>query len=113
MIRWEGLDPARVERAIKMLARRLHPTAQGIDGAGGDGGRDVRWDSPEGLVIFEVKSYSARLTNNQKRKIKASLRNAAAHNPVQWVLVVPLDPSPAEESWFDGLRKEFAPIALE
>jgi hypothetical protein len=113
MIRWEGLDPARVERAIKMLVRRLHPTAQGIDGTGGDGGRDVRWDSPEGLVIFEIKSYSARLTNSQKRKIKASLTNAATHRPIRWVLVVPLDPSPAEESWFDGLRQEFASIALE
>jgi hypothetical protein len=64
-------------------------------------------------LIFEVKSYTARLTNNQKRKIKASLTNAAAHSSIRWMLVVPLDPSPAEESWFDGLRQEFASIALE
>jgi hypothetical protein len=113
MIRWEGLDPATVERAIKMLIRRLHSTAQGIDGSGGDGGRDVRWDSPDGLVIFEVKSYAGRLTNGQKRKIEASLARALAHAPVRWVLVLPLDPSPAEESWFDGRRARYSGIVLE
>lgn len=113
MIRWEGLDPATVERAIKMFIRRLHSTAQGIDGSGGDGGRDVRWDSPDGLVIFEVKSYAGRLTNGQKRKIEASLARALAHAPVRWVLVLPLDPSPAEESWFDGRRARYSGIVLE
>lgn len=113
MIRWEALDPAKTERAVKLLIRRLHPMAQGIDGAGGDDGRDIRWDGPDGLVIFEVKSYPDRLTNAQKRKIKGSLTNAAAHSPVRWVLVMPLDPSPAEESWFDGLRREHPEITLE
>jgi hypothetical protein len=113
MIRWEALDPAKTERAAKLLIRRLHPTAQGIDGAGGDDGRDIRWDGPDGLVIFEVKSYSDRLTTAQTRKIKGSLTNAAAHSPVRWVLVMPLDPSPAEESCFDGLRREHPEITLE
>lgn len=104
MIRWEGLDPARVERAVKLLLRRLHPDAQGIDGAGGDDGRDIQGTGPDGLVIFEVKSYASRLTGSQKRKIRRSLAKAAAHSPVRWVVVVPLDPSPAEQSWFDGPR---------
>ncbi len=113
MIRWQDLDPLTVERAIKLLIRRLHPTAQGIDGAGGDGGRDIRWDSAEGLVIFEAKSYPTRLLKSAKRKIEGSLTEAAAHGPVRWVLVIPLDPTPAEESWFDDLRAKFPGIALE
>lgn len=113
MIRWESLDPATVERAVKMLIRRLHPAAQGIDGSGGDAGQDVQWDAPGGLVIFEVKSYAARLSNNQKRKIKHSLTKAAGHRPVRWVLVLPLEPSPAEVMWFARLRSEFSEIALE
>ncbi len=113
MIRWQDLDPARIERAVKMLIRRLYPTAQGIDGSGGDGGRDIRWDAPDGLVIFEVKSYAARLTTKQKSDIRASLRKAERHDPVHWTLILPLDPSPAEERWFDGLRNEFAAISLQ
>jgi hypothetical protein len=72
MIRWDGLDPAKIERSVKMLIRRLHPAVQGIDGTGGDGGRDIRWDGPDGLVIFEVKSYTARLSTGQKRKSRTS-----------------------------------------
>jgi len=113
MIRWQDLDPARVERAVKMLIRGLHPSAQGIDGSGGDDGRDIRWDGPEGLVIFEVKSYAARLTSRQKSDIRASLMKAARHVPVRWALILPLDPSPSEERWFDGLRNEFAGISLQ
>ncbi|GAA2287482.1 hypothetical protein GCM10010149_37340 [Nonomuraea roseoviolacea subsp. roseoviolacea] len=29
------------ERAVKILIRRLHPTVQGMDGSGGDGGVDM------------------------------------------------------------------------
>lgn len=113
MIRWQDLDPAKVERAIKALLRRQHPMAQGVDGSGGDEGRDTSWCSPEGLVIFEVKSYTSRLTNSAKRKIKASLVNAVKHQPVRWCLIVPLDPSPAEEAWFGNLRQEYPGVELE
>lgn len=113
MIRWQDLDPARVERAVKLLIRGLYPNAQAIDGSGGDDGRDIRWDASEGLVIFEVKSYAVRLTSKQKSDIRASLTKAARHVPVRWALILPLDPSPAEEQWFDRLRNEFADIRLQ
>ncbi|MDG4788998.1 hypothetical protein O7626_24220 [Micromonospora sp. WMMD1102] len=112
MIRWQD-HRDRVERAVKLLIRDLHPTAQGIDGSGGDDGRDIRWDSPDGLVIFEVKSYTDRLGASQKRGIRNSLKKAAKHNPIRWVLVVPLESSPSEEKWFDGLRAEFPALELE
>lgn len=113
VIRWQDLDPAKVERAVQALVRRLHPLASSIDGAGGDRGRDVIWHSPDGLVIFEIKSYTRRLTNSAKRKIATSLRNAAAHRPVRWCLIVPLNPSPAELTWFDELRRRYPDCALE
>lgn len=113
MIRWQDLDPAKVERAVKALLRRQHPMAQGVDGSGGDDGRDTFWHSPDGLVIFEAKSYTARLTNSAKRKIKASLANAAKHRPVRWCLIMPRDHSPGEEVWFEGLRQEYPDIVLE
>jgi hypothetical protein len=112
MIRWQD-HRDRVERAVKILIRDLHPTAQGIDGSGGDDGRDIRWDSPDGLVIFEVKSYTDRLVTSQKRGIKNSLKKAVKHNPVRWVLILPLEPTPKEEKWFDSLRAEFPEVELQ
>jgi hypothetical protein len=112
MIRWQDLEPARVERTVKLLIKGLYPSAQGIDGRGGDDGRDIVWHSPQGLVIFEVKSHTARLTKGQKRKIAGSLAKAAAHGPVRWELIIPLEPSPSEESWFDELRSQHSDITL-
>ncbi|WP_173100613.1 hypothetical protein [Actinomadura verrucosospora] len=113
MIHWKDLDPAKVERSIKILLRELHPDAQGIDGAGGDDGQDVRWESPDGLVIFEIKSFTSRLTNTQKRQIKRSLKQAKHHNPDRWILIVPLDPTPSERTWFNGINEEATTPALE
>jgi hypothetical protein len=112
-IRWEDLDPETVERAVKVLLLDLYPGARPINGSGGDKGRDVRWDSPEGLVIFEIKSYARQLTPKQQREVTKSLTNAAAHHPVRWVLVMPCDHSPAKEAWFDDLIKAYPAIALE
>lgn len=84
-----------------------------MDGSGGDGGRDTFWRSPAGLVIFEVKSYTRRLTSSAKRQIRASLVTAAQHRPVRWCVIMPLDASPAEEAWFEQRRREHPDIELE
>jgi hypothetical protein len=112
-IRWRDLDAMTVERAIKSLILEMHPGARPIDGSGGDGGRDVRWDTPDGLVIFEIKSYVDRLGAPQRRNIKASLTTATQHAPIRWVLVLPLDHSPAEETWFDRLAAENPDVSLD
>jgi hypothetical protein len=113
VIRWQDLDPSRVERAIQMLIPRVYPGCRPIDGSGGDDGRDVRWDSPDGLVIFEIKSYTKRLTPGQRKEVQDSLANAARHHPVRWFLVIPRNHTPAEERWFDGLRVRYSGIKLE
>src|SRR6478752_8322136 len=115
MIRWSEKDPTTVERAIQMLLRRQFPAAQAIDGSGGDDGQDVRWESPHGLVIFEVKSFTALLTTAQKRQILRSLSTAsAAQSPVRWVLIMPRRPTPGELRWFDQTVKPTTPrVAVE
>ncbi|MEV4315670.1 hypothetical protein [Actinocrispum sp. NPDC049592] len=114
MIQWERLDPATIESAVKALLVELYPDARPIDGRGGDGGRDVRWDSPAGLVIFEIKSFAGeRLKPQQRREIEKSLARAAGHRPSRWVLIVPTDHSPSEEAWFDRLIAAHPDIALE
>ncbi|GAA3212127.1 hypothetical protein ACFO1B_41665 [Dactylosporangium siamense] len=111
-IRWDRLDPATIEHAIQMLLVDLYDGARPIDGRGGDGGRDVRWDSTDGLVIFEIKSFAVRLTKTQRREVERSLAQAINHSPACWVLVLPLDHSPAEETWFDDLQRDHPDVKL-
>lgn len=121
-IDWARLDPDTIEKAVKILLVELHPGARPIDGRGGDGGRDVRWDSPDGLTIFEIKSFAgdqpsssqrSRLSPGQRKQIKQSLGRAARYNPVRWVLVLPTDHSPGEEAWFDDLAANHPAIEVD
>ena len=113
-IMWHRLDPNTIEHAIKLLLLDLHPGLRPIDGRGGDGGRDVRWDSPNGLAIFEIKSFAGeRLQPAQRREIQRSLSQACKHAPSRWILVMPLDHSPAEERWFDSLAEQCPATRLE
>jgi hypothetical protein len=113
-ITWHRVDPGTIEQAIKLLLLDLYPGVRPIDGRGGDGGRDIRWDSPDGLVIFEIKSFSGeRLRPAQRREIQRSLIRAHQQSPTRWILVVPLDHSPAEERWFDSLAQQFPAMRLE
>lgn len=89
-----------------MLVSRLHPTAQRIDGSGGDGGRDVLVPLETGLEIYQLKSHTGRMGKSQRKQVKNSLARAAEHNPAAWYLVVPIDPTPGEDEWFRELTAD-------
>ena len=104
---WEGLDPETYEDMVSVLVSRLHPTAQRIDGSGGDGGRDVLIPAEDGPVIFQLKSHTGRMNQSRRRQIESSLAGAAQHDPSKWFLVVPIDPTPGELKWFDPLVEPY------
>lgn len=105
-VEWERVDAARAEALISMLLKNLYPDAERIWGAGGDEGRDVQILSPDGrLRAFEIKGFTGRLTNSRKQQIKRSLLRAAQLNPIEWTLLMPIDPTPAEEKWLTSLQK--------
>ena len=81
---------------VSVLIGRLHPESQRIDGSGGDGGRDVQVPTGNGLVIFELKSFTGRMRASRRRQVEASLVRASQHKPAEWRLVVPIDPTPGE-----------------
>lgn len=113
MLDWDELDPARVERVAQMLVRDAFG-ATSIDGAGGDEAQDLRWDSPDGLVVFEVKSFKKRLATSHKSQVRRSLARAAAlHSPARWVLVTRSNPTPGELAWLRSLAVVAPGVALE
>jgi hypothetical protein len=91
------------EDMVAVLISRLHPEARRVDGSGGDAGRDVLLPLPTGLEIFELKSFTGRVGKKQREQIKSSLKKASSHSPSAWHLVVPIDPTPGESTWFEKM----------
>ncbi|MFJ8113053.1 hypothetical protein [Streptomyces sp. NPDC096132] len=107
---WEKLaeNPRLSESLVTLLVMRLRERAQAVDGTGGDGGRDLFEYTDDGeLVVYEAKSFTGRMSAGRRRQVERSLVSAARHQPDHWDLLVPIDPNPAEQRWFDGLRDEF------
>ena len=112
MLDWADLDPEKLERAAQLIVREACG-ATSIDGSGGDLAQDLRHDGPDGLTIYEIKSFTKRLTSGHKRQIGKSLNRAVElHAPRRWVLVIPRNHTPAELAWFDGLREKFPDVEL-
>lgn len=73
------------------------------------GGRDVQMPTPDGLILYELKSFTGRLgaAGGRRRQVEKSLARAALLKPKSWNLVVPIDPTPEELDWFEGLKKNY------
>lgn len=108
-VNWDDKQTqALYEDMISTLIKRIHPSAQRVDGSGGDGGRDLQVHDPESTIIYELKSFTGRLSQGgRKQQISRSLRKAARHRPDAWRLVIPIDPTPSEDEWFCKLTAEY------
>lgn len=108
-INWSDsrISPAVYEDMVAVLISHLYPGTQRIDGSGGDGGRDVQLPLPSGLEIFELKSFTGRMTTARRRQVKNSLETAARNSPTAWHLVVPINHNPAELEWFETLTNDY------
>lgn len=107
---WEKLaeNPRLSESLVTLLVMRLQKRAQPVDGTGGDGGRDLFEETDDGeVVVYEAKSFTGRMSAGRRRQVERSLVSAARHQPDHWDLLVPIDPNPVEQRWFDGLRGKF------
>ncbi|WP_192379149.1 hypothetical protein [Rhodococcus rhodochrous] len=108
-MKWDEV-PHLFEDMVSVLLSTLHPNARRIDGSGGDGGRDVQILEDGELHIFECKSFTGRIapkSPNRRSQVEKSLKTAMAHQPDSWTLIVPIDPTPDEEKWFNGLKEKF------
>jgi hypothetical protein len=66
MLDWAELDPEKLERLAQLLVREACG-ATSVSGQGGDLAQDLRHDGPDGLTIYEVKSFTKRLNGSPHR----------------------------------------------
>lgn len=110
-IPWEELGHEKYEDMVSVLIGRLHADAQRIDGSGGDGGRDIQIINDQDNSIsevFQLKSFTGRMGSSQRKQVADSLKRVAALQLAQWVMVVPIDPTPGEDEWFRDLGKDYS-----
>jgi len=97
-----ALAPGRYEDMVSVLLSRLRQTRR-VDGSGGDEGRDCYFPGEHGTDAYELKSFTGRMTPARRRQVKRSLTRAMETSPRTWTLVVPINPTPEEQRWFDSL----------
>jgi hypothetical protein len=115
-VQWVTLSEGLIEDMVAVLLSQLYAErgsgARRIDGKGGDGGRDVQIETPDGIRTFEIKSFTGRMDHGRRAQVVASLNRAAALQPLDWTMLVPIDPTPGELKWFESLRAS-VPFPIE
>ncbi len=108
-VHWPDVDSSTFEEMGSALIKGMHPDAQRIDGSGGDQGREIQITKAEGLDFYQLKSFTGRVDakSGRRRQVEKSLATAGKQHPISWSLVVPIDPTPGELRWFDGLRRNY------
>ncbi len=96
---------------ISVLLSRIRQTRR-VDGSGGDEGRDCYFPGEHGTDVYELKSFTGRMTPERRRQVKRSLTRAMAGSPRTWTLVVAIDPTPGEQRWVDSLGASL-PVDLD
>ena len=107
---WSKLSEPAYAQLVSLLLQRMMPTAEVLDGSGGDGGRDVQVRQDGLLTLYELKHFTGRLSRrspSRQPQVEKSLAQATKLRPKLWHLVVPIDHNPSELKWFDGLREQY------
>lgn len=110
-INWERTSGELVEEFVAAHLLLRSGIGNLIRPSQGDGGIDVQIPTPEGWEIYQIKRFATNLDSSQKRQIKKSWSRFQSSNPSYkafkfWALVLPLDPTPQNLSWFEKLTSE-------
>ncbi|MFF3566108.1 hypothetical protein ACFYXS_39400 [Streptomyces sp. NPDC002574] len=109
-IEWDHIGQPLFDRVVEALVHRLYDQTarvRAVNGRGGDGGIDIEVVSGGRLRIFQLKYYPDGFPSSsfkgRQASIKRSFARAMAHDPYEWVLVVPCTLGPNERAFVDGL----------
>jgi hypothetical protein len=94
-----------VENFVAACLRQRYPDAIQTRPAQGDGGIDIYRETPAGLIVWQVKKFTAPLTPPQKQNVKKTWNrfwdSSASGRPVaHYYLVTPWTPTDTAMSWF-------------
>ena len=104
-LEWSRYAGEEVEHAIAMFIACEDPFAARIQPSRGDGGVDVLSTAGSHVTVYQIKSFTKSLTNNQKKQVLESLDRLkndsrwAEWNVDSWHLVTPSDPTPEQINW--------------
>lgn len=108
---WGSFSGDFLEKAMSVLVAQDEPNTIRRTPASGDGGIDLMVPGAEGFVVEQVKGFTGRVDASRKRQIEGSwaeLRRdarlpAGKRRILEYRLVVPIDPTPDEQEWFEDL----------
>jgi hypothetical protein len=106
-VEWTRLSGDEIESVLAIMLCLEHPLAIRVKPSVGDGGIDLRVPRSNGIAVYQIKGFTGRLTASRKNQITKSwkaMNKYAEDNSlslVEWVLVMPENPSKEALKWFD------------
>ena len=112
-VRWDRLGPDEWDDLVEVLIYRIYTDGEHTvviyNGRGGDGGRDIVVIDRNGYVrIFQLKFLPGGFPGSdrgRRRSIEESFKTAMAHDPDEWILVVPNNLTSGEMTYLQKLAR--------
>lgn len=102
-----GVGGEDIEGFTAACLRQRYPDALQTRAAQGDGGIDVYRETPEGLVVWQIKKFTTPLTNSQKQQVKKSWKRfwdthvaPGKKTIAHYYLSTPWTPTDTMQEWF-------------
>jgi len=110
-VHWGSYPGEFLERLMAVLVAQDHPGVIRRTPASGDGGVDLLVPNDDGYDVEQVKGFHDRLGTSEKAQIEKSWKSITTKprlgKPIKaYRLVVPVDPTPDEQKWFETLTKD-------
>jgi len=107
-VHWGTYDGEFLERVMAVLVAQDHPNVIRRTPARGDGGIDLMIPDGDGYIVEQVKSFTGRMGTSQRRQVEDSwatlnTKPRLDKSITAYRLVVPIDPTPDEQAWFEKL----------
>lgn len=108
---WGSYAGETLEKVMAVLVSQENPGAIRRTPSSGDGGVDILIDADGGWQVRQIKGFVGRMTANRRQQVKASFEevkeNPRLRRPItRWTLTVPIDPTSAEQRWFEELTAD-------
>ena len=109
-VEWTRTEPGDVEQVVSILLCRENPSAVRVRPSRGDGGIDVLAPSRDGtgVAVYQVKSFTASLTQGQKAQAERSFRRLMDYaaerglHVAEWYLTLPVNPTNENLEWLES-----------